>query len=388
MMNSRLRLRSCWGVVVGAALVVGVAGGCRHRPPVDTEVAGVQARAPIDTSLGEVREPHEDANTEKILKAVKGRLVHEYPPDTVARMPRDAHQKMHGCLVGTFHVRPSLPPSLREGIFSTPGATHPVIARFSNSDANPQPDNTPDARGLALKLLNVPGEKLIADEKEARTHDFMFINAPVFFVRNLEEYVQVLEAIEDGPIARNAWFATHPHALKALLGAFNTRVANPAEQTYFSATPYAFGGRAAKYRVRPCTPYPAPIPPENPSPSFLREALKSTLAADGVCFEFAVQRQASVSAHPVEDSTVRWDEELSPFVPVATLQFAAQDFDRAERREACRKMSFTPWHALPAHKPLGSVNRARLRVYELISRFRNAQNGEPHQEPASLADAH
>ncbi len=306
-------------------------------------------------------------------------------------MPRDAHQKMHGCLVGTFHVRSDLDPSLQVGLFATPGASHPVIARFSNSDANPQPDKTPDARGLALKVLGVAGAKLIADEQDATTHDFMLINAPIFFVRNLAEYVEVLEAIESGPLARNTWFATHPHALNALRGAFNTRISNPVEQTYFSATPYAFGrgdlARPVKYRVRPCTPYPAPVPPENPSPSFLREAMKSTLSTKDVCFEFSVQRQTNAQTQPVEDATVEWDENEAPFARVATLQFPAQNFDRIERKEACRKMSFTPWHALPEHKPLGSVNRARLRVYELISRFRNAENGEPHQEPVDVGEA-
>lgn len=380
------------GAMLALVFALSATCGCGHRPPVDTKVEGVQARAPIDSALGEVREPHEDERTEAILQAVKGRLVHEYPPNKVARMPRDAHQKMHGCLVGTFHVRSDLDPSLQVGLFSTPGASHPVIARFSNSDANPQPDKTPDARGLALKVLGVSGQKLIADETSATTHDFMLINAPTFFVRNLAEYVEVLEAIERGPLARNAWLATHPHALDALLGAFNTRIANPVEQTYFSATPYAFGrgegGRAAKYRVRPCTPYAAPNPPDNPSPSFLREAMKQTLATKDVCFEFSVQRQTNAQTQPVEDATVKWNEDEAPFERVATLQFPAQDFDRFERKEACRKMSFTPWHALADHKPLGSVNRARLRVYELISRFRNAENSEPHREPVDITEAH
>jgi hypothetical protein len=34
-------------------------------------------------------------------------------------------------------------------------------------------------------------------------------------------------------------------------------------------------------------------------------------------------------------------------------------------------LSFTPWHALPEHKPLGSINRLRKVVYERISNTRH-----------------
>jgi hypothetical protein len=33
-------------------------------------------------------------------------------------------------------------------------------------------------------------------------------------------------------------------------------------------------------------------------------------------------------------------------------------------------MSFNPWHALPEHRPLGDMNRARREIYWAMSAFR------------------
>ena len=48
------------------------------------------------------------------------------------------------------------------------------------------------------------------------------------------------------------------------------------------------------------------------------------------------------------------------------------------------QISYTPWHALPEHAPLGGVNRVRRVVYESISRLRHELNGVPRREPTSL----
>ena len=43
----------------------------------------------------------------------------------------------------------------------------------------------------------------------------------------------------------------------------------------------------------------------------------------------------------------------------------------------CENLSFNPWRTLPEHRPLGSINRARLQVYPAISRFRHRKNNAP-----------
>jgi hypothetical protein len=44
-------------------------------------------------------------------------------------------------------------------------------------------------------------------------------------------------------------------------------------------------------------------------------------------------------------------------------------------------MSFSPWHGLAAHQPLGSVMRARKETYRASAKFRGERNGCPMHEP-------
>lgn len=83
----------------------------------------------------------------------------------------------------------------------------------------------------------------------------------------------------------------------------------------------------------------------------------------------------------VESTVVEWDERVAPFFKVATIEVPKQTFATAERDAFGENLSFTPWHALPEHRPLGGVNRVRRTVYEEISRFRHEQNGTPRVEP-------
>ena len=87
---------------------------------------------------------------------------------------------------------------------------------------------------------------------------------------------------------------------------------------------------------------------------------------------------------PMEDATVTWDERLSPFVHVGRLHIPAQQFESKGQQRYCEDLSFTPWHALPEHRPLGSLNRLRKPVYESVSKLRHAHNHAPRREPTDL----
>jgi hypothetical protein len=99
-----------------------------------------------------------------------------------------------------------------------------------------------------------------------------------------------------------------------------------------------------------------------------------------------VQFQTDAVKMPVEDSSVEWNESDSPFVPVARIRIPPQVFDTAAQNDYAEQLSFTPWHALPEHRPLGGVNRTRKIVYERNSGLRHTANGMPRREPAGLAD--
>ena len=96
--------------------------------------------------------------------------------------------------------------------------------------------------------------------------------------------------------------------------------------------------------------------------------------------EFLIQPRTS-SAMSVEDSMTEWKESDAPFYKVATLQFAPQTFDTTAQNQMCENLSFSPWHALPDHKPLGATNRLRKGVYDHISQVRHQLNAVPRQVP-------
>ena len=98
-------------------------------------------------------------------------------------------------------------------------------------------------------------------------------------------------------------------------------------------------------------------------------------------FDFTVQFQTDAEKMPIEDPGHEWQESLSPFRKVATIRILQQEFDSETQRNFGENLSFTPWHALPEHRPLGGVNRARKIVYQAISIFRHEYNHADRKEP-------
>ena len=93
---------------------------------------------------------------------------------------RDAHGKQHGCVRADFTVPASLPAAVRQGVFAEAHTFHAWI-RFSNAVGSE--DQAGLARGMAIKLLGVPGRKILPDQADATTQDFLLVNYPVFNVR-------------------------------------------------------------------------------------------------------------------------------------------------------------------------------------------------------------
>ena len=78
----------------------------------------------------------------------------------------------------------------------------------------------------------------------------------------------------------------------------------------------------------------------------------------------------------IENSQEEWPESKSeaPFYKFARIHIPRQKFDTAKKNDACEKMSFNPWHALPEHRPLGAVNRVRKVIYPHIRNTRRELN--------------
>jgi len=322
---------------------------------------------------------HIPASEDKCITALGKRLKAKIIQDNGnGMMRRDAHPKMHALVQAEFIVEANLPEDLAIGLFRE-AKSYETWIRFSNQDATINPDIQGDIRGMAIKLMGVAGEKILADEKNAQTHDFLTISTDVFVTRDVAEFDGLIKALMGG-IVRKVWFfLTHWRVVWNLKKAM-IKLTNPLQISYFSTTPYLLGTRAVKYCVRPHLVEADKIP-VNPSANYLREAMIRQLAQGESVFDFCIQFQTNAVQMPVEDPGKLWDASISPFHKVATIRIPPQSFNNTSRDELGENLSFTPWHALPEHRPLGGINRARKVIYDLISTFRHKKNNQPRQEP-------
>ena len=122
------------------------------------------------------------------------------------------------------------------------------------------------------------------------------------------------------------------------------------------------------------------------SPNALREAVAAHFAAHGGEWDFRVQLCMDLESMPIEDASVAWPEDASPYVTVARLAVGPQDTWSTEGVAAIDEgLAFSPWHGLAAHRPLGGVNRARNTTYTSSVQFRSQHNGCPIHEPKAAS---
>ena len=362
------------GKILLAILIIGLLGWAiasagfawQHRGPVSA-----QEQIPAG----------EAAMTQDVIQTAV-RIVDQHREAT--RYLRDAHAKAHGCVKAEVTVLAELTPSLRQGVFSEPGKTWQAMIRLSNGNAYPQFDSIRDARGMAIKLFDVPGKALLGERQAQREQDFVMFSHPNFFVSDVAEYRQNVAAQADGKKIGaffpgwdpRTWQIRH---LFIALATLSPPPDSPTGATYFSVSPYKFGEANAKFRVAPdpdnCPAY--TLPPQNHDlPNFLRSALNQQLSTDRVpaCFVLQIQRQDANTYMPIEDTSIEWREQDSPFETVARITVPAQDFDTPALNLACDNLSFNPWFGIEAHRPIGGINRLRKAVYEAVSDYRHSQN--------------
>lgn len=325
----------------------------------------------------------ESAMTQDIIQTAV-RIVDQHREST--RYLRDAHAKAHGCVKAEVQVRPDLADELRQGVFSEPGKTWQATMRLSNGNAYPQFDSIRDARGMAIKLLDVPGKQLLHDQQSRGEQDFVMFSHPNFFVSDVAEYRQNVAAQADGKKLMaffpgwdpRTWQVRH---LFIALATLSPAPESPTQTTYFSVSPYKFGEANAKFRVMPdpasCPTY--TLPAQNQKlPNFLRNALNQQLSTDRIpaCFVLQIQRQDPAKYMPIEDTSIEWQQNDAPFETVARIKVPAQDFDTPALNVQCDNQSFNPWFGLEGHRPIGGINRLRKAVYEAVSDYRHSRNVE------------
>ena len=245
--------------------------------------------------------------------------------------------------------------------------TYDAWIRYSSGNTLVQKDSKNDARGMAIKLMGVPGRKLMEDDgvPHAETQDFVMMNATQFFILNLPEYLVFTQYLGEGSnygyflggftpdLPQKNWskifnFSNyHPREMMLALKTLKPPPDSLLNTPYYSVSAYKLGAEnVVKYSARPCADAKA-ADVDRSGPNFLRDEMTAHLKDRDACFEFMVQLQVPGKNMPVEDTTVEWSESDSPFVPVARIEIKKQSF--VENQETCENLSYNPWHSLPEH---------------------------------------
>jgi hypothetical protein len=296
---------------------------------------------------------------------------------------RGGNTKTHGIVRGEFIVHEGLAPQFRHGIFAEP-RSYRAWVRFSG----PGPYITPDIddvgfMSISIKLLGVPGAKLMDEEKF--TQDMTGVSTPTFVTPDVRANAQLqIESVKNAQIFYFVNFH-RSHLLDLLMqGLWTKTQSSPFEAPYFSCVPYLLGKeQAMQYSVWPKTTKRTPIPrlPLRPPDDYLRNAMVSALDAGDVELDYRIQLQTDPFLMPIENNAVLWPEKLSPRVSVATLRIPRQTFSSPAQINFEKRLSYNPWHCIAEHRPLGNQSRARQRMYWALSKFRHDMNAIPHYEP-------
>jgi hypothetical protein len=284
-------------------------------------------------------------------------------------------------------------------LFARPGH-YPVVIRLSTIPGDILDDSVSVPRAMAVKVIGVEGERLEGSEADV-TQDFVLINGPAFGAPTPDKFLSVLRLLarttdefEWLKKLLSVFMRQLQRGIVAVSGKPNVTVATLGGQpethilgdTFYSEAPLRFGDFIAKIAVAPVSPElsaltGAPVK-LNGTPNGLRKAVVDFFKENGGVWEVRAQLCTDLERMPIENAAVVWPEETSPYRRIARIAVSPQVGWSEERSSAVDDgMSFSPWHGLAAHRPLGGVMRVRRAVYETAKRYRAEKNGRVIEEP-------
>lgn len=297
---------------------------------------------------------------------------------------RGTHVKTQAIVKGSLTVLPDLPPELSQGLFSTPGAQHPIAIRYANEPIFWQDDRAPGPRGCGMKVFNVAGPGPFMDPQGEQTHtqDFTFNNAPILELRDLDTTVEIFTL-------RERYF-DDKDGLAAQLEKRKDKDLQFAPQglpnhhfmayTMHSQSAYRYGDYIAKHALFPTGELQQALADKAPitdasDPQQHRVWLKEFFASHDAEFDFRIQLCRDLDRMSVEDTSVDWSATSYPFQTVARIVLPKQDALKEARTDFWdNHMKLNVWYGLEAHRPLGSVNRLRRTLYQASVKKREQMN--------------
>ncbi|MBP1805110.1 catalase family protein [Rubellimicrobium aerolatum] len=344
-------------------------------------------------------EPDEEAVIEGIIQGMIGQLGTVEAREGHA--VRASHAKSTACVVGTMEVPDDLPAELAQGLFAR-GKTHAVAIRFAQGPGETLGDRVSTHRGMAIKVFGAEGERLPGHD--APVQDFVLSTGTTFPSGTARGFLRDGAAISGSaalPEGAKSAVSSLARNLNRALGAvgassptaefFGHPYDHPLRNAYFSQAPLRWGDHVAKIGAFPAS---APqdalrdwrLNPHQDEDGF-RTATVAYFRAHDAVFELRAQLWANADTQPIEDASVEWPEADSQYRTVATITLPRQDaHSDARARFFDEALTFRPSHSLAAHRPLGSVMRARLRVYPALSEVRHRATGVAEAHPTRIEE--
>jgi len=348
----------------------------------------------------ETPEPGEQASIDGIIQGMtqESQTVEKRDGHAV----RASHAKSTACAIGELIIHDDLPVELTQGLFATPG-TYKVAVRMAQGPGEKLGDRVSTHRGMAIKIFGVRGDTLPGHD--APTQDFVLASGTTFpagtaagFLAQAKK-IGVGVSMSEGVKSAVASAARNFNRVLTAMGLppsptadfYGHPFSHPLSEPYYSQCPLRWGDFVAKLGAFPASPAQSALAdwrldPHEDEDGF-RHATVDFLAEQDAVFELRAQLWTDAEAQPIEDTSVEWSEQESPYRTVATLRLPRQVAYGDERvRFFDDVMTFRPAHSLCAHRPLGGVMRARLQVYEALSRFRHRENGVASANTASIEE--
>src|SRR5450631_1332054 len=401
-MNSRLRRRRevCLSVTAQTKPANAAVGAILNHGGFAVNTLIRSLAEPVAYEPGfEVREEDEIATGTGLLETL--RKISETTFKDAGHATRSVHAKSHGLLRAELRVLDGLPPALAQGIFAKAGRW-PVVMRLSTIPGDILDDSVSTPRGLAIKVIGVQGARLEGSE-DAVTQDFVLINGPTFLTPGAKKFLSSLRLLasttDKAPRLKKALsavlrgteklieaFGAKSGSVMALGGHPETHILG---ETFYSQVPMLYGRYMAKVSVAPVSAeltklVDAPLN-VNAKPNGLRDAVVAFFAANRGEWEIRVKLCKDLEKMPIEDASVTWPEELSPYVAVGRITADPQvAWNEARSSAVDDGMAFSPWHGVAAHRPIGSIMRVRKAAYEMSAKFRAEHNGRQIAEPRNL----
>lgn len=350
----------------------------------------------------------DERNIRTITDDIKNYIASSNKVSNVNYHTRDAHAKGYCALKAKFEIVDNLPTEYAQGLYAKSGI-HDAVIRFSNGAPFIAADRKLGmAQGLAIKVFDVPGEKLAPGEEDSTTFDFNLVNYPVFFCNTIEDYTYISKLflelpkyIEKGAIGKVKlafnWLTNYGSkfptkeslkTFKAVSGFVKIEPKNTLLYDFHSQGVVRHGDFMAKIRVTPTKASAKKVTRRevdiNARDEAIRPLIIDEIREHDYQFDVQIQLCRNLKKQPIEEITKEWKASDAPFVTVARLTIPCQDVPDDGHFEIMENLSFTPFRCLEENRPIGNLQQSRLKAYQIAAETRHKLNGVKHCEPKSL----